>query len=127
MQGTPLPAMAVLLGEFGSKDYGDNGDTNSDTTVYSDVDKQWLRDTAAYARRLSESTHSPVSWFFWAWNANSGKAQPLLARRCCCDMPAGISAVGAPLLENCQLVQSQALRTALGLAGASQLTTVTVL
>uniref|UniRef100_A0A383WE90 Ammonium transporter AmtB-like domain-containing protein n=1 Tax=Tetradesmus obliquus TaxID=3088 RepID=A0A383WE90_TETOB len=77
-EGTPLPAMAVLLGEFGSKDYGDNGDTNSDTTVYSHVDKQWLRDTAAYIRGLSESTHSPVSWFFWAWNANSGDTQGIV-------------------------------------------------
>jgi hypothetical protein len=62
-----------MLGEFGSKDFGDNSNTNADTTVYSDVDKQWLRDTAAYLRGLSESAGSPLSWFFWAWNANSGR------------------------------------------------------
>jgi hypothetical protein len=67
--------MPVLLGEFGSKDFGDNSEANSDTTVYSDADRQWLRDTAAYVRGLAGSSGIPASWFFWAWNANSGAAQ----------------------------------------------------
>jgi hypothetical protein len=76
--------MPVMLGEFGSKDFGDNSNTNADTTVYSDVDKQWLRDTAAYLRSLSESAGSPLSWFFWAWNANSGTAHLLFTTNMAC-------------------------------------------
>eukprot|EP00882_Tetradesmus_deserticola_P032341 GHRQ01036662.1.p1 GENE.GHRQ01036662.1~~GHRQ01036662.1.p1 ORF type:complete len:137 (+),score=38.69 GHRQ01036662.1:168-578(+) len=79
LQGGALPAMSVLLGEFGSKDQGDNSVSNADTTAYSDADKRWLRDTAAYVRRLSHSAGSPASWFFWAWNANSGTVPAVTA------------------------------------------------
>jgi hypothetical protein len=55
------------------------------------VDKQWLRDTAAYLHGLSESAGSPFSWF-------SGHGTPTQVRRSyfctpmACGMPASCCA-----------------------------------
>lgn len=64
--------MAVVIGESGAKDSGDNSVSNTDTTNYLPPDKAWLDIVAAYLRTLSERTGRQPSWFFWAFNANSG-------------------------------------------------------
>lgn len=66
--------MPVVIGESGAKDSGDNSIDNTDTTNYLPGDKAWLDVVAAYLRTLSERTGRQPSYFFWAWNANSGKA-----------------------------------------------------
>lgn len=63
--------MVVYL-SAGAKDSGDNSRNNTDTTNYLPPDKAWLDIVAAYLRALSERTGRQPSWFFWAWNANSG-------------------------------------------------------
>lgn len=73
LQGSSLPAMPVILGEFGAKDYGSNDNDNTDTTEYDDSDRGWFNTTAAYLNELARQTGHPVSWLFWAWNANSGE------------------------------------------------------
>lgn len=72
MQGSHLPAMPVVIGEVGAKDWGNNSISNTDTTVYSLTDREWLQATGAYLNTLAGKTGKPTSWFFWAWNANSG-------------------------------------------------------
>lgn len=71
-QGGQIPALPVVIGESGAKDSGDNGVNNTDTTMYLAADRVWLEGVAAYLRALSERTGRQPSWFFWAWNANSG-------------------------------------------------------
>ena len=56
----------------GAKDSGDNSRINADTTNYLPPDKAWLDVVASYLTALSERTGRQPSWFFWAWNANSG-------------------------------------------------------
>jgi hypothetical protein len=62
-----------VIGESGAKDWGDNSRNNTDTTLYTEADKLWLNIVASYLRALSEKTGRQPSWFWWAWNANSGK------------------------------------------------------
>lgn len=78
LQGSSIPAMAVVIGESGAKDSGDNSLNNTDTTLYLAPDKAWLDIVAAYLRTLSERTGRQPSWFFWAWNANSGDTKGLV-------------------------------------------------
>lgn len=72
LQGLPLPSYPVVVGEFGVRDWGMNNISNTDTTSYSSDDRQWLTTTAGYVRALARGADRPLSWFFWAWNANSG-------------------------------------------------------
>jgi hypothetical protein len=95
MQMQPLDRMAVILGEFGVPDHGkprtpanQNPATGSnsnpaDSAVHdnpadrdfssiADVDVTFLQDLAEYLRGL-EVQGATVSWFWWAWNANSGR------------------------------------------------------
>lgn len=73
LQGLPLPRIPVIIGEFGAKDYfGDSSSANKDTTAYKAEDQVWLTETAAYLRSLYAKAGVPLSWLFWAWNANSG-------------------------------------------------------
>lgn len=39
LQGERLPKMHVIVGEFGSYDFGDNSWENKDSTAYSSYDK----------------------------------------------------------------------------------------
>lgn len=78
VQGASIPALPVVIGESGAKDWGDNSINNTDTTMYYDVDKLWLNVVAAYLRALSEKTGRQPSWFWWAWNANSGEQQAMI-------------------------------------------------
>lgn len=66
---TKAPRAAVMLGEFGAKDDGDNSVANDDTTAWSASDAAWFKTLAAYARK---QMGPKPSWLFWAWNANSG-------------------------------------------------------
>jgi hypothetical protein len=65
--------MPVVVGESGAKDSGDNSVNNTDTTHYLPADLEWLSVVASYLRGLSDSVGHQPSWFFWAWNANSGE------------------------------------------------------
>jgi hypothetical protein len=86
--------MAVILGEFGVPDHGKpkTSDTpnpatgsnsnhadsavaaaDGDFSSIADVDVTFLQDLAEYLRGL-EVQGASVSWFWWAWNANSGGA-----------------------------------------------------
>lgn len=78
-QGVSLPRFPVIVGEFGAKDFGDGSKDNTDTTKYSAYDQVWFAETAAYLRALSAKAGVPLSWLFWAWNANSG-VQDVAAR-----------------------------------------------
>jgi hypothetical protein len=72
LQGARIPPLPVVIGESGAKDSGDNNINNTDTTNYLPADQAWLDIVAAYLRALSERTGRQPSWFFWAFNANSG-------------------------------------------------------
>jgi hypothetical protein len=72
LQGARIPPLPVVIGESGAKDWGDNSRNNTDTTLYTEADKLWLNIVASYLRALSEKTGQQPSWFWWAWNANSG-------------------------------------------------------
>ena len=48
---------------------------NTDTTYYTEEDRAWLKLFADYSRQLAGRGCRPLSWFWWAWNANSGKLQ----------------------------------------------------
>jgi hypothetical protein len=95
LQMQPLDRMAVILGEFGVPDHGKPktpttpspaGGSNSnpadsavaaddgDFSKIADVDITFLQDLAEYLRGL-EVQGATVSWFWWAWNANSGWAR----------------------------------------------------
>ncbi|KAF8070911.1 hypothetical protein HT031_000992 [Scenedesmus sp. PABB004] len=76
--GARIPALPVVIGESGAKDWGDNSVNNTDTTHYTDADKMWLNVVASYLRALSEKTGRQPSWFWWALNANSGDTKGLL-------------------------------------------------
>lgn len=64
--------MAVVIGETGAKDSGDNSVNNTDTTDYLPADRAWLEGVARYLRALSDKTGRQPSYFFWCLNANSG-------------------------------------------------------
>jgi hypothetical protein len=72
LQGARIPPLPVVIGESGAKDWGDNSVNNTDTTLYTEADKLWLNIVASYLRALSDKTGRQPSWFWWAWNANSG-------------------------------------------------------
>lgn len=69
--GERLPQMPVIVGEFGAYDFGDNSWNNTDSTQYSSYDKMWMKRTATYLKDLAASVGDKMSWFFWAWCANS--------------------------------------------------------
>jgi hypothetical protein len=93
LQMQPLDRMAVILGEFGVPDHGkptppqspaataaaegrhleanNSFPANGDFSSIADVDVTFLQDLAEYLRGL-EVQGATVSWFWWAWNANSG-------------------------------------------------------
>jgi aryl-phospho-beta-D-glucosidase BglC (GH1 family) len=73
VQGKTMADTPVLIGEFAVKDSGNNSMVNNDTTVYTPADRMWLEMFAQYSRELSAKAGRPLSWFFWAWNANSGE------------------------------------------------------
>lgn len=73
LQGKTMADTPVLIGEFAVKDSGNNSFNNNDTTVYTPADRMWLEAFAQYHRALSAKAGRPLSWFFWAWNANSGE------------------------------------------------------
>jgi hypothetical protein len=70
--------MAVMVGEFGARDYGNNTAISEDTTVWMESDKDWFASTAAYLRRTAQAAGQGFSWMFWCWNANSGDTQGLV-------------------------------------------------
>jgi hypothetical protein len=93
LQMQPLDRMAVILGEFGVSDHGkpkpptapnptaSASNPTADSAVdgadgdfsdIADVDVTFLQDLAEYLRGL-EVQGATVSWFWWAWNANSGE------------------------------------------------------
>ncbi|WIA11531.1 hypothetical protein OEZ85_011642 [Tetradesmus obliquus] len=76
--GARIPPLPVVIGESGAKDWGDNSRNNTDTTLYTEADKLWLNIVASYLRALSEKTGRQPSWFWWAWNANSGDTKGLV-------------------------------------------------
>lgn len=78
MQGARIPPLPVVVGEVGAKDWGDGSVNNTDTTLYTPADKIWLNIVASYLRALSDKTGRQPSWFFWAWNANSGDTKGLV-------------------------------------------------
>lgn len=68
--------MAVVLGEFGVRDRGaaSQGSGSKAGEDFSDIDAvdiTFLRDLSDYLKGL-ETQGATVSWFWWAWNANSG-------------------------------------------------------
>jgi hypothetical protein len=73
-----IPPLPVVIGESGAKDWGDNSLNNTDTTNYTNSDKIWLEIVATYLRALSDKTGRQPSWFWWAWNANSGDTKGLV-------------------------------------------------
>eukprot|EP00878_Enallax_costatus_P033161 GHUV01036555.1.p1 GENE.GHUV01036555.1~~GHUV01036555.1.p1 ORF type:complete len:425 (+),score=93.87 GHUV01036555.1:481-1755(+) len=77
-QGARIPPLPVVVGEVGAKDWGDGSVNNTDTTLYTPADKIWLNIVASYLRALSDKTGRQPSWFFWAWNANSGDTKGLV-------------------------------------------------
>jgi hypothetical protein len=102
----PLDRMAVILGEFGVPDHGtppqnpatgqantaaaaDDDEVKSrDFSSIADVDVTFLQDLAEYLRGL-EVQGATVSWFWWAWNANSGEVVS------CVFLPSSIMYSGA--------------------------------
>ncbi|KAI8470545.1 MAG: glycoside hydrolase superfamily [Monoraphidium minutum] len=72
---TRAPRAAVILGEFGVRDDGDNADSNADTTVWSATDRAWLSNLAKFSK---SQLGAQASWFFWSWNANSGDTRGLV-------------------------------------------------
>jgi hypothetical protein len=73
----PLDRVAAVLGEFGVKDHGtdDVADPYGDSTNIAEVDAKFLADLAAYMERIKSQSGNAVSWFMWAWNANSRERQ----------------------------------------------------
>lgn len=96
LQGARIPAIPLVLGEFGMKDAGDNSINNTDTTSYSQQDRVWIKDVADYLRALAQSDGAVAggsstsssqeravataasSWLWWAWNANAGGAKGVM-------------------------------------------------
>jgi hypothetical protein len=73
LQGRPIRTVNVILGEFGVRDYGDNGLLNKDTTVWQPVDQTWLASLTRYLRRtLATRDGVNAPWFWWAWNGAWG-------------------------------------------------------
>eukprot|EP00882_Tetradesmus_deserticola_P020230 GHRQ01021812.1.p2 GENE.GHRQ01021812.1~~GHRQ01021812.1.p2 ORF type:complete len:112 (+),score=25.75 GHRQ01021812.1:343-678(+) len=99
LQMQPLNRMAVILGEFGVTDHGkplpasaaqpgsmtDADVSGADSALHgdfssiADVDVTFLQDLAEYLRGL-EVQGATVSWFWWAWNANSGERLAKVSR-----------------------------------------------
>lgn len=79
----PLDRVAAVLGEFGVKDHGtdDVADPYGDSTNIAEVDAKFLADLAAYMERIKSQSGNAVSWFMWAWNANSREFFCLLSKR----------------------------------------------
>lgn len=69
------PKTAVVLGEFGVLDSGDNSNNNTDTTQWAPADVAWLQMLNGYAKKQLGAT---PSWFWWSWNANSGDTKGLV-------------------------------------------------
>lgn len=76
--GARIPQLPVVIGESGARDSGDNSAVNADTTVFTPADRTWLDIVATYLRTLSEKTGHQPSYFWWAWNANSGDTKGLV-------------------------------------------------
>jgi hypothetical protein len=75
-QDQPLRRIAVILGEFGVT--GHSGSSHSRTPQgeeVSEADVTFLQDLAQYLQSLQEKG-AAISWFWWAWNANSGEELP---------------------------------------------------
>ncbi|GBF93295.1 glycoside hydrolase [Raphidocelis subcapitata] len=72
---TKVPRAAVLLGEFGVLDTGNNTEVNGDTTAWSAADGQWLSTLSKYTR---STLGARASWLVWAWNANSGDTRGIV-------------------------------------------------
>ena len=75
---TPLRDAALLVGEFGTRDGGDNSVANADTTVFSAQDRDWLRLLARYLDALGEKAGGPVSWLHWGWAANAADTKGIV-------------------------------------------------
>jgi len=68
-QGEPLRDVALIVGEFGASDLGDNSVNNTDTTRLKRHDREWLKLLARYLNALSLQ-NGPASWMFWSWNVS---------------------------------------------------------
>jgi hypothetical protein len=68
-QGDPLRRVGLIIGEFGTRDDGDNAVANRDTTTYTRRDRAWLGLLSRYLRALSKES-GPVSWMWWSWNVS---------------------------------------------------------
>ncbi|KAF8068194.1 zinc finger CCCH domain-containing protein 18 [Scenedesmus sp. PABB004] len=76
---TPLPRLAVVLGEFGVRDAANASASaaGGDLTSIAPLDLAFLADLADYLAGL-EARGAVVSWFFWSWNANAGDTKGLV-------------------------------------------------
>ncbi|KAI8471777.1 MAG: glycoside hydrolase superfamily [Monoraphidium minutum] len=75
--GEPLRDIGLVVGEFGTRDGGDNSVNNTDTTAYGAHDRAFLKLFARYLNALSWQ-NGPASWLWWSWNANSGDTKGLV-------------------------------------------------
>jgi hypothetical protein len=70
-QGAPLARLPVVVGEFGVYDHGSFYSPGPDYTNIRGVDVTFLNDFGDYLKQ-KETQGATISWFWWAWNANSG-------------------------------------------------------
>eukprot|EP00775_Hariotina_reticulata_P002530 gene2530-2832_t len=69
--GAPLARLPVVVGEFGVYDHANFHGQGPDYTNIYGVDLTFLNDFADYLKQ-KENQGATISWFWWAWNANSG-------------------------------------------------------
>lgn len=88
LQGSKLPRLPAVIGEFGVADHADFNAPlppgASDYTSIKPVDVTFLADLAEWLAR-KQAAGAAMSWWWWAWNANSGAAcgGPLHVGGCC--------------------------------------------